>query len=154
MTTASNWLLNWAIAYSTPYMTDAIHTNVFWIWAGFCCVRTVKFQTSDHRTLLTLHRRPVSRLYIFVSTRPRDSLWSKSTSSTARFPRPGSPRASYPLFPSKKYKMLRAVPIVTCLLQRLRTMLCARRVLLTRRILWVRSTETTEFQDLCYLVSC
>jgi SP family sugar:H+ symporter-like MFS transporter len=44
MTTASNWLLNWAIAYSTPYMTDAIHTNVFWIWAGFCCVRIMKFQ--------------------------------------------------------------------------------------------------------------
>jgi len=38
MTTASNWLLNWAIAYATPYMTDAIHTNVFWIWAGFCCL--------------------------------------------------------------------------------------------------------------------
>jgi SP family sugar:H+ symporter-like MFS transporter len=38
MTTASNWLLNWAIAYSTPYLVDAIHTNVFWIWAGFCFV--------------------------------------------------------------------------------------------------------------------
>ncbi|KAI4720891.1 general substrate transporter [Aureobasidium sp. EXF-10727] len=38
MTTASNWLLNWAIAYATPYMTSAIHTNVFWIWATFCCI--------------------------------------------------------------------------------------------------------------------
>ncbi|CAD0114462.1 unnamed protein product [Aureobasidium uvarum] len=38
MTTASNWLLNWAIAYATPYMTDAIHTNVFWLWAAFCCI--------------------------------------------------------------------------------------------------------------------
>ncbi|KAG9519001.1 general substrate transporter, partial [Aureobasidium melanogenum] len=38
MTTASNWLLNWAIAYATPYMVKAIHTNVFWVWGGFCCV--------------------------------------------------------------------------------------------------------------------
>jgi len=38
MTTASNWLLNWAIAYATPYMVDGMHTNVFWVWAGFCCV--------------------------------------------------------------------------------------------------------------------
>ncbi|KAG9630226.1 general substrate transporter, partial [Aureobasidium melanogenum] len=37
MTTASNWLLNWAIAYATPYMVKAIHTNVFWVWGGFCC---------------------------------------------------------------------------------------------------------------------
>nr|ARU07967.1 putative glucose transporter-3715 [Aureobasidium melanogenum] len=38
MTTASNWLLNWAIAFATPYMVNAIHTNVFWVWGGFCCV--------------------------------------------------------------------------------------------------------------------
>ena len=28
MTTASNWLLNWAIAYSTPYMVDAGYGNL------------------------------------------------------------------------------------------------------------------------------
>jgi len=42
MTTASNWLLNWAIAYSTPYMVDEEHANlqskVFFIWASFCFV--------------------------------------------------------------------------------------------------------------------
>lgn len=42
MTTASNWLLNWAIAYSTPYMVDPEHANlqskVFFIWATFCFV--------------------------------------------------------------------------------------------------------------------
>jgi SP family sugar:H+ symporter-like MFS transporter len=27
-TTASNWLLNWAIAYATPYMTDPEHANL------------------------------------------------------------------------------------------------------------------------------
>jgi SP family sugar:H+ symporter-like MFS transporter len=42
MTTASNWLLNWAIAYSTPYMVDPEHANlqskVFFIWGTFCFV--------------------------------------------------------------------------------------------------------------------
>ncbi|GEQ67221.1 hypothetical protein JCM33374_g885 [Metschnikowia sp. JCM 33374] len=45
MCTASNWLLNWAIAYATPYMVDAdkgnLGTNVFFIWGGcnfFCLI--------------------------------------------------------------------------------------------------------------------
>ncbi|KAF2811283.1 glucose transporter-like protein [Mytilinidion resinicola] len=45
MTTASNWLLNWAIAYSTPYMTDPQHANlrskVFFVWGSFCLVCVV-----------------------------------------------------------------------------------------------------------------
>lgn len=42
MTTATNWLLNFAIAYSTPYMVDEEHANlqskVFFIWGGFCVI--------------------------------------------------------------------------------------------------------------------
>ncbi|KAK0942610.1 Plasma membrane low glucose sensor [Friedmanniomyces endolithicus] len=44
MTTASNWLLNWAIAYATPYLVDAgpgnanLQSKVFFIWGGFCFV--------------------------------------------------------------------------------------------------------------------
>ncbi|KIY02091.1 uncharacterized protein Z520_02229 [Fonsecaea multimorphosa CBS 102226] len=44
MTTASNWLLNWAIAYSTPYMVNPgpgnanLGSKVFFVWGGFCCV--------------------------------------------------------------------------------------------------------------------
>ncbi|KAK5113093.1 hypothetical protein LTR62_003672 [Meristemomyces frigidus] len=44
MTTASNWLLNWAIAYSTPYMVDNqpgdanLQSKVFFIWGGFCFI--------------------------------------------------------------------------------------------------------------------
>jgi MFS transporter, SP family, sugar:H+ symporter len=40
MTTASNWLLNWAIAYATPYMVDDgpgnanLQSKVFFIWGG------------------------------------------------------------------------------------------------------------------------
>ena len=46
MTTASNWLLNWAIAYSTPYLVndgpgDAnLGAKVFFIWGGFCFICT------------------------------------------------------------------------------------------------------------------
>ena len=44
MTTATNWLLNWAIAYSTPYLVndgpgDAnLKSKVFFIWGSFCLV--------------------------------------------------------------------------------------------------------------------
>jgi len=44
MTTASNWLLNWAIAYSTPYLVDSgpgnanLQSKVFFIWGSFCFV--------------------------------------------------------------------------------------------------------------------
>jgi SP family sugar:H+ symporter-like MFS transporter len=42
MTTASNWLLNWAIAYSTPFMVDEEHaylrSKVFFVWGSFCFV--------------------------------------------------------------------------------------------------------------------
>ena len=42
MTTASNWLLNWAIAYSTPYMVNEKYANlqskVFFVWGTFCFV--------------------------------------------------------------------------------------------------------------------
>ena len=42
MTTASNWLLNWAIAYATPYMVNSgpgnanLKSKVFFIWGSFC----------------------------------------------------------------------------------------------------------------------
>ncbi|KAF2807065.1 general substrate transporter [Mytilinidion resinicola] len=44
MTTASNWLLNWAIAYATPYLVnndpgDAnLGSKVFFIWGGCCFI--------------------------------------------------------------------------------------------------------------------
>lgn len=44
MTTASNWLLNWAIAYATPYLVDSgkgnanLGAKVFFIWGGFCFI--------------------------------------------------------------------------------------------------------------------
>ncbi|RMZ84877.1 hypothetical protein DV738_g456, partial [Chaetothyriales sp. CBS 135597] len=44
ITTASNWLLNWAIAYCTPYLVNSgagnanLGSKVFFIWGGFCCI--------------------------------------------------------------------------------------------------------------------
>jgi sugar porter (SP) family MFS transporter len=45
MTTATNWLLNWAIAYSIPYLVRGgkpgyanLGVKVFFIWGGFCFV--------------------------------------------------------------------------------------------------------------------
>ncbi|KAM0748130.1 MFS monosaccharide transporter [Meredithblackwellia eburnea MCA 4105] len=44
MSTASNWLLNFAIGYATPYMVDSgpgkagLHSNVFFVWGGFCVI--------------------------------------------------------------------------------------------------------------------
>ncbi|KAL8904032.1 MAG: hypothetical protein Q9171_007195 [Xanthocarpia ochracea] len=44
MTTASNWLLNWAIAYATPYMVNGgegnanLGSKVFFVWGGFCLI--------------------------------------------------------------------------------------------------------------------
>ncbi|MCJ1313056.1 Plasma membrane low glucose sensor [Agyrium rufum] len=42
MTTATNWLLNWAIAYATPFMVNEgpgnanLGSKVFFIWGTFC----------------------------------------------------------------------------------------------------------------------
>jgi len=44
MTTASNWLLNWAIAFATPYLVNGgagnadLSARVFFIWGSFCFV--------------------------------------------------------------------------------------------------------------------
>ncbi|CAO3691949.1 unnamed protein product [Umbelopsis ramanniana] len=44
LTTASNWLLNWAIAYATPYMVDSgpgnanLGAKVFFVWGSACFI--------------------------------------------------------------------------------------------------------------------
>ncbi|ORX90264.1 glucose transporter-like protein [Clohesyomyces aquaticus] len=70
MTTASNWLLNWAIAYSTPYMVDEDHANlrskVFFVWGTFCfvCIAFVWFMIYETKGL-SLEQ--VDELYGIVS---------------------------------------------------------------------------------------
>ena len=59
MTTASNWLLNWAIAYATPYMVDEgpgnanLQAKVFFVWGGLCfiCIAFVYFMIYETKGL-------------------------------------------------------------------------------------------------------
>lgn len=44
ITTSSNWLVNWAIAYSTPYMVGSgvgyadLGAKIFFVWGGMCII--------------------------------------------------------------------------------------------------------------------
>lgn len=59
MTTASNWILNWAIAYSTPYLVDFgpgdanLQSKIFFIWGGCCfiCIAFVYFMIYETKGL-------------------------------------------------------------------------------------------------------
>ncbi|KAL4886807.1 general substrate transporter [Aspergillus karnatakaensis] len=71
ITTAANWLLNWAIAYATPYMVDSgpgnanLQSKVFFIWGGFCFVAGIFVWACIYETKgLTLEQ--VDELYAKV----------------------------------------------------------------------------------------
>jgi len=59
MTTASNWLLNWAIAYSTPYLVlwgpgnANLQSKIFFIWFACCfvCITFVYFMIYETKGL-------------------------------------------------------------------------------------------------------
>ena len=42
MTTASNWLLNWALGFATPYLVNSgpgdagLGSKIWFLWASFC----------------------------------------------------------------------------------------------------------------------
>ncbi|KAM3419522.1 hypothetical protein BST61_g2865 [Cercospora zeina] len=72
MTTASNWLLNWAIAYSTPYLVDSgpgnanLQSKVFFIWGSFCFICIIFVYSLIYETKgLSLEQ--VDELYAKVS---------------------------------------------------------------------------------------
>ncbi|KAJ9303168.1 hypothetical protein DTO271G3_542 [Paecilomyces variotii] len=71
ITTATNWLLNWAIAYATPYMVNDgpgnanLQSKVFFIWGGFCLICAIFVYTCIYETKgLTLEQ--VDELYAKV----------------------------------------------------------------------------------------
>ncbi|KAK4151691.1 general substrate transporter [Chaetomidium leptoderma] len=59
MTTATNWLLNWAIAYATPYLVNYgegyanLQSKIFFIWFGCCflCIAFVYFMIYETKGL-------------------------------------------------------------------------------------------------------
>lgn len=72
MTTATNWLLNWAIAYSTPFLVNYgagnanLQSKIFFIWGGCCfaCIAFVYFMIYETKGL-SLEQ--VDELYAEVS---------------------------------------------------------------------------------------
>ncbi|KFZ25262.1 hypothetical protein V502_00254 [Pseudogymnoascus sp. VKM F-4520 (FW-2644)] len=84
ITTASNWLLNWAIAYSTPYLVNYgpgyanLQSKIFFIWGGCCfiCIAFVYFMIYETKGL-TLEQ--VDELYAEVSDARQSVGWVPTT---------------------------------------------------------------------------
>jgi len=80
MTTATNWLLNWAIAYSTPYLVNYGHgfanlqSKIFFIWFGCCflCIAFVYFMIYETKGLSL---EEVDQLYEEVSVARKSVHW-------------------------------------------------------------------------------
>ncbi|KAI5455881.1 general substrate transporter [Mariannaea sp. PMI_226] len=80
MTTATNWLLNWAIAYSTPYLVNYgpgnanLQSKIFFIWGGCCfiCIAFVYFMIYETKGL-TLEQ--VDELYAEVNDARQSVGW-------------------------------------------------------------------------------
>ncbi len=80
MTTATNWLLNWAIAYSTPYLVNYgpgnanLQSKIFFIWGGCCfvCIAFVYFMIYETKGL-TLEQ--IDELYGEVASAKQSVGW-------------------------------------------------------------------------------
>lgn len=85
ITTASNWLLNWAIAYSTPYLVDYgkgsanLQSKIFFVWFGCCfiCIAFVYLCIYETKNL-TLEE--VDQLYEDVKFAPKSRTWRPTES--------------------------------------------------------------------------
>jgi hypothetical protein len=59
MTTATNWLLNWALSFATPYLVNYgdgnanLQSKIFFIWFGCCfiCIGFVYFMIYETKGL-------------------------------------------------------------------------------------------------------
>ncbi|KAG2002725.1 hypothetical protein GB937_009597 [Aspergillus fischeri] len=80
MTTATNWLLNWALSFATPYLVNYgdgnanLQSKIFFIWFGCCflCIGFVYFMIYETKGL-TLEE--VDELYFEVSSARRSVGW-------------------------------------------------------------------------------
>lgn len=83
MTTATNWLLNWAIAYSTPYLVNYgegfanLQSKIFFVWFGACflCIAHVWFFIYETKGL-SLEQ--VDQLYSEISNARKSTTWVPS----------------------------------------------------------------------------
>lgn len=84
MTTATNWLLNWAIAYSTPYLVNYgpgnanLQSKIFFIWFACCflCITFVYFMIYETKGL-TLEQ--IDELYDEVKVARHSVGWKPTT---------------------------------------------------------------------------
>lgn len=84
MTTATNWLLNWAIAYATPYLVNFgpgnanLQSKIFFIWFACCflCIAFVYFMIYETKGL-TLEQ--VDELYAEVKIASKSRAWRPTT---------------------------------------------------------------------------
>ncbi|OHF01502.1 hypothetical protein CORC01_03258 [Colletotrichum orchidophilum] len=89
LSTATNWLLNWAIAYSTPYLVNYgdgyanLQSKIFFIWFGCCfvCIAFVYFFIYETKGL-TLEE--VEELYAEVSVASKSVGWRPATNFRER----------------------------------------------------------------------
>ncbi|KAL2812629.1 general substrate transporter [Aspergillus granulosus] len=80
MTTATNWLLNWALSFSTPYLVNYgdgnanLQSKIFFIWFSCCflCIRFVYFMIYETKGL-TLEE--VDELYNEVRSARESVKW-------------------------------------------------------------------------------
>lgn len=87
MTTATNWLLNWAIAYSTPYLVNwgpgnaNLQSKIFFIWFACCflCITFVYFMIYETKGL-TLEQ--IDELYDEVKIAHKSVGWKPTTTFT------------------------------------------------------------------------
>jgi MFS transporter, SP family, sugar:H+ symporter len=87
MTTATNWLLNWAIAYSTPYLVNwgpgnaNLQSKIFFIWFACCflCITFVYFMIYETKGL-TLEQ--IDELYDEVKVANQSVGWRPTTTFT------------------------------------------------------------------------
>ncbi|RKF64218.1 putative glucose transporter rco-3 [Erysiphe neolycopersici] len=88
ITTATNWLFNWAIAYSTPYLVNYgsgnlnLQSKIFFIWFG-CCFMSIFFVWYLIYETKGLTLEQIDTMYQEVSVASKSHLWKpKSDQST------------------------------------------------------------------------
>jgi hypothetical protein len=87
MTTATNWIVNWALGYSTPYLVNYgpgnanLQSKIFFIWSGCCflCIVFVYFMIYETKGL-TLEE--VDELYSEVTAARKSVGWTPSITFT------------------------------------------------------------------------
>ncbi|EED15736.1 MFS monosaccharide transporter, putative [Talaromyces stipitatus ATCC 10500] len=95
MTTATNWLLNWALSFSTPYLVNYgpgnanLQSKIFFIWFG-CCFLCIAFvYTMIYETKgLTLEE--VDELYSEVSSARKSVGWKPTITWTEKKEKPNA----------------------------------------------------------------